>query len=152
MNQYLEDYLKEVADAAVTAASQTATTYTGTSSEISDPTEDAVLCICDEMEGVVKNIRLAKCRYVVRTSALTGSRSGHAALADTITAIFDSPMPAASVFSIEELNIGGSHVSENATGQGENSTWMTAISFTLGVTLNPTSSGVSYGGAILTYG
>lgn len=152
MNQFVEDYLAAVATSALASGGGTATVLKGTTSSIAEPDEDHVLCLCDDMEGTVKNLRLARCRFTVRTSALTGNRATHAQLADIVSSIFEADLPAASTFGIFEIESSGYHVSSNQTGQGENNCWITSIEFTMGVILNPSANALTYGGNVLTVG
>ena len=154
MNQNVEDYLAELMREALTDASiSDVAVIKGTSSEIIEPDKDAVMVTCDELEGVVQTLRIAKCRVMVRTSSLSGDRVEHNVLADLITAVFHSALPPAFLLGVTGVDINGAHVTMNQTGTGEGKTWITEIQVNLGVNLNPSTSPLlSYDGKVLTYG
>ncbi|MCP4444865.1 MAG: hypothetical protein GY811_05900 [Myxococcales bacterium] len=154
MNQDVENYLYEVIQEALTQASITGVQIvTGTSSDVLESDSDAILVACDELEGVVSTLKIAKARIIVRTSALSGDRGDHSALADLVSAVFHAPLPAAFLMGVTSIDVNGSHVSLHRTGSGEGKTWMTELEVSLGVKIAPASSSViTYNGAILTYG
>ena len=154
MNQQVENYLFEVIEEALSDVGISGVqVVTGTSSDILDPNGDAILVACDEMEGVVNTLKIAKARVVVRTSGLSGNRTDHAGLSDLVSAVFHSPLPAAFLMGVTGIDVSGAHVTSHITGAGEGKTWMTELQVSLGVEIAPAASTlISYGGAVLTYG
>ena len=154
MNQQVENYLKAITDDALSGASISGVqVVTGTSSDILEPSSDAVLVACDELEGINGTIKLAKARLVVRTSGLSGDRLEHSTLADLMSDMLHNPLPAAFLMGVTGIDVNGCHVTLHTTGSGEGKTWITEIQATLGVEVSTNASTLfSYSGSVLTYG